>query len=886
MVQLVLIFENKSRIVWTREANEAWEAIRFLIQRAPILYTPKKTGVYCLKPDACMYAFGGVLYQKQKLEDGSLVWRIIDMYSGIMPQHMRDTHCRLQEAYGLVKLTQHWTPYLLPAKFIIATDHKPLIQMFGDNYDLSTTILRQLLRLRIALSEFTFTIQHVKGVDNEMADLLSRLRLHLIKIYGKQKIFISGDYGTKLQPILSQNEQNQLDKELKELKNKLTNIKREIKYAKTENFNENNNKINTINLLNLVENVHKDLANEMIRNIPFHHKNELQNIIFDGDYFVPIDKYSDITLPNQHNNIIQIINKIDKLDRDSKINISDRFYNTLNINTVCTITRSQSKKKPKPQFVDPELYRLNNKSKLRNLIVTQLFHNRDINTLFQFDKWMEFQKSDEVLSIIYKYIDNKETFLQNKDLLKQWNTLKQQHKFLVRQSENGNINKNNKFNILQIKRYNYLIKKDRFCYIVPTCLRGICLKFAHNNPTHPHYGQESTQNVIEKWFWWPRMREDIRNHVTKCIVCQFTKGGPIHKTEMNIRDLPESGELLLADFMGPFFKKYYILVLIDYRTGFTVLHPSAFCGATTAAEAIINKWIPYLGLFEKFESDMGSAFTSKLFTLILNSMELKQGFAEPRFHQGIGKVERVIGFIQNILRIYNIEFKNKFVVTTRATVEWMTIKAILPLIQFSINKHRSKFTTLSPAMLMYGKQFRDISDLAKTINSLEKGKETIKKESDKEYLDELIENLRDINIQYKNNWKKRIKITKKQYDEKYNLRPKRDDEGNIIPPTHAFGYEPIERFTQGLKVLYYVGPLQGINGKWSQTWTGPWTITKQLYNGKFQITDSNGKTKDVSGDRLKIFKIVEKEKYHTYDEYVKTMDRLKMHHKNLKDEDD
>ena len=885
LVQLVLIFENKTRIIWSREANEAWEAIRYLVQRAPILYTPKKTGIYCLKPDACMYAFGGVLYQKQKFGN-EFIWRIIDMYSGIMPKHMRDTHCRLQEAFGVVKLTQHWTPYLLPARFIIATDHKPLIQMFGDNYDLSTTVLRQLLRLRIALAEFTFTIQHVKGVDNEMADLLSRLRLHLIKVYGKQQLFISGDYGTKLQPVLSQNEQTQLDKELNQLKNKLNNIKREIKYAKTGNFNNNDNKINTVNLLNLANNVYKDITNDILRQFVSKDKTRLIDIIYSENDFIPDYKYYDLVTPNQHQNIIQLINKIDKLNPSQIEFIDKQISDTLNINTICAVTRSMKKNKPKPQYIDSDLYKLQNKSKLRKMIVTQLFHNRDINILFQFDKWAEFQKSDEILSIIYKFITNKNTFLQNKDLNKQWQELKKQQRFLTRQAENGKINFNNKFKILQIKRYNYLENSDRFVYIVPTCLRGICLKFSHNNLTRPHFNQESTQYEIEKWFWWPRMRDDIRNHISRCPVCQFGKGGPQHKTPMRIRDLPEAGELLLGDYMGPFFKKYYILVLIDYKTGFTVLYPTSFCGAISAAEAILTKWIPYFGLFEKFESDMGSAFTSKLFTLILNSMELKQGFAEPRFHQGIGKVERVIGFIQNILRIYNIEFNNKFVSTNRATIQWMTIKAILPLIQFSINKHRSKFTTFSPALLMYGKQFRDISDLAKTINSLEKGYKTLNKDDDREYLDELIENLKDINKQYKNNWKKNVLISKSQYDEKYNLKPIRDEKGVVQKQKHSFGYQPIEKFVKGLKVLYYVGPLQGVNGKWSQTWTGPWTITKQIFEGKFEISDSNGKTKDVSGDRLKLFKTVEKDNYHTYDEYEKTMKTLTKHHENIQDEQD
>ena len=139
---LVLAHKGKQKVIWNKESDQAWDALKYLVQRAPIIYTANNHGKFCLKPDTCIYATAGVLYQLIK---GHELWRIIDMHSQVLPKHMRDVHCRLYEMYGVVTMTQHWTIYLLKSHFIIATDHKPLIALFRDTYNLSTTLERQIV---------------------------------------------------------------------------------------------------------------------------------------------------------------------------------------------------------------------------------------------------------------------------------------------------------------------------------------------------------------------------------------------------------------------------------------------------------------------------------------------------------------------------------------------------------------------------------------------------------------------------------------------------------------------------------------------------------------------------------------------------------------------
>ena len=287
--------------------------------------------------------------------------------------------------------------------------------------------------------------------------------------------------------------------------------------------------------------------------------------------------------------------------------------------------------------------------------------------------------------------------------------------------------------------------------------------------------------------------------------------------------------------MGPFFKKYYILVLIDYATGFTVLEPCTNCSAIVTSEAIINRWFPYFGLPADFDCDLGSAFISKVFKTLLKSLTIELNFAEPRYHNRIGKVERIIGFIQQILRSYSVQFNDKLVTDHDSNLQWSTIKAIIPFIQFGINKKRCRFSTFSPAMLMLGEQIRYIPDITFAIKTLDNQlKDKSLKNRDYNYLNDLKLRLKKIRIKYKQKWINYCKISNKQYTKRYNLAPIRDENGNLIKPKHKFGFQPIKHFIKGAKVLYYAGPHRtGINGKWRQRWTGPWYISKKT--GKYSV---------------------------------------------------
>jgi len=74
-----------------------------------------------------------------------------------------------KECLAIVLALEKFRKYLWGVKFILHTDHKPLIYLL--KHGEST---RRLTRWALALQEYEFDVMHVKGEENGIADMLSR----------------------------------------------------------------------------------------------------------------------------------------------------------------------------------------------------------------------------------------------------------------------------------------------------------------------------------------------------------------------------------------------------------------------------------------------------------------------------------------------------------------------------------------------------------------------------------------------------------------------------------------------------------------------------------------------------------------------------------------
>ena len=899
--ELMIGLQDTAKVQWTNQADYAWNALMKLVKNAQILYNPQNKGEFCLKCDACSYGIGAVLYQWQFHPlQRKYCWVIVDMWSKIMPQQLRNAHCSLHEALAVVWSCNHWAIYLMKRDFIIASDHKPLLKLFDNKTDLSALNKKQLLRLRLEISEFTFEMRYVKGLNNEMADILSRMAMKLFVLDGNKHVkailspLKSKDTNNK---ALTEAEQLELRKKVKELTTTMRDLRNGVNLGKAalQNHEHSNKNSNTrfSDYQEILAIQRKIRANYCYT--VYTHSNPLEkssikqfinNIMLQTSFTNELDlktkEYSQLNLQLQ--SFGRIINQISDETLQLFVNTLDNCLNQRNTSIiannseniecesnfdVCTsltdlfdniAPKTNDKQQQrnigeKYTYIDPDIADIQKQVHYRERFVKQLFGRHKPIDFLSIEYFQQAQEADTMINMIKRYLQDKNNFEQSKINIKQFRKFKRYNNKLKDMLYEKKI-KINKDNLIVVLVHDELYDAEKWLLFVPCQLISKIVDYGHHNVFAQHFGQQQTYNNISTKFWWPKMRADINYHVRRCIVCQFKLGTITNRSPLLIRDLPRPREHLMADFIGPFFKKYYILVFIDYFTGWTMLSDSKSCGTQVVLDMLLNKWVPIFGWFKVFETDLGSAFTSNLTQYIIETIGVKQHFSEPRNHKGTGKVERVIKLIQQIIAAYNIESGGKLVQQWNTEKVWRIVKSLLPFIQFGINQRCPRFTKSSPNMLMFGERLSDIEDISLKIKEMMKddNKEKLK-ETELSYIDQLTTKLNVLRQLYKKDYDKYSLVTKNQYDKRFHIT--KHLENNL------------KQFQPGKRVLFYVGDIPTTTKKWRQHWSGPWRILKRFNDRTVEIFDpSDGAKQTVTIDRLKIY--LENE-HMKYDEYTKLM---------------
>ena len=82
-----------------------------------------------------------------------------------------------KEALAIYWAVQKFRQYLLGNKFVLCSDHKPLLALFGEGKGVPLMGAARLQRWALNLSGFDYSLEYIKGLQNGGADGLSRLAL-------------------------------------------------------------------------------------------------------------------------------------------------------------------------------------------------------------------------------------------------------------------------------------------------------------------------------------------------------------------------------------------------------------------------------------------------------------------------------------------------------------------------------------------------------------------------------------------------------------------------------------------------------------------------------------------------------------------------------------
>jgi hypothetical protein len=157
---------NKA-LKWTQESEAAYDTICSAIANCPTLYfLDDDTTSYpiYLHTDASDYGVGGYLFQ---MVNG--VERPVAFCSASFAKEQTRWSTPEKEAYAIYYAFHAFEYLIRDRKFTLRTDHANLTYINDSGSP-------KVIRWKLAIQEFDFNIEHVKGEDNIAADYLSRVK--------------------------------------------------------------------------------------------------------------------------------------------------------------------------------------------------------------------------------------------------------------------------------------------------------------------------------------------------------------------------------------------------------------------------------------------------------------------------------------------------------------------------------------------------------------------------------------------------------------------------------------------------------------------------------------------------------------------------------------
>ncbi|KAL1258525.1 hypothetical protein QQF64_009102 [Cirrhinus molitorella] len=350
--------------------------------------------------------------------------------------------------------------------------------------------------------------------------------------------------------------------------------------------------------------------------------------------------------------------------------------------------------------------------------------------------------------------------------------------------------------------------------VVPQCLRGVMLMYAHDTPCAGHHGIRATYEALKIVAYWPGMHQDATEYVKGCLVCcQFQPANANHKAPLQHRGTTFPWSDLQIDWVGPLPRstrgnKYFLTVVCQFTKWVECL-PAPNDTAQTTACLLMNHVFSRFGLPLRVNSDRGTHFTAEIMQEIWKLLGI-QAQLHISFHPiASGQVERANRSVVSMLK--------KFVASNQK--DW-DVK--LPLVLMAIRATPSQSTGVPPFELMTGRQMT----LPLHLLYQPGDSNLVTAYTTHQYLEELQRHLRTTFAFAQQQLQKSAEGRKAYYDQKASR----------------------EELDVGDKVWYYrfappqqTGPHR-LSKKLLPHWTGPYEIVDKLSPVAYRIKISRGQT--------------------------------------------
>ena len=149
-----------AKIKWTPELEKSFNAIKRMICKETLLTYPDWLKPFDIHTDASDYQLGAVISQENKP---------IAFFSRKLNSAQKNYTTTEKELLSIVECVKEFRNILFGYPIRVFSDHKNLVHAATQSQS------QRVMRWRLILEEFGPDIQHIKGVDNTVADAISRL---------------------------------------------------------------------------------------------------------------------------------------------------------------------------------------------------------------------------------------------------------------------------------------------------------------------------------------------------------------------------------------------------------------------------------------------------------------------------------------------------------------------------------------------------------------------------------------------------------------------------------------------------------------------------------------------------------------------------------------
>ena len=240
--------------------------------------------------------------------------------------------------------------------------------------------------------------------------------------------------------------------------------------------------------------------------------------------------------------------------------------------------------------------------------------------------------------------------------------------------------------------------------IVPKSLRSKILEIAHC--AESHLGISKTYQRLSSEFYWPAMKQEVKEFVKCCHVCQVV-GNPnevIPPAPLRPIAVPKEPFMkVVIDCVGPLPKtrkgNQYLLTVMCPTTRYPIAIPIRNISAKVIVEKLLSLFTMF-GFPRELQCDRGTNFQSGVFQSVLKELNIQNSFSSAYRPQSQGVLERSHQTMKNLLR--------KFTMDTDK--DW---DECIDLLLFVMRSVPNESTGVSPFEMLFGRKARDILKIIK-----------------------------------------------------------------------------------------------------------------------------------------------------------------------------